>query len=65
MRNYEKQYLETSDTRSKSFLSHQPSEPAYYIVDCQISIETLYDLNSSLMPFEWTAINFNTKLTLL
>ena len=35
--NYEKKILGTSDTWSTSRLSHRPSEPAYYIVDCRIS----------------------------
>ena len=39
-RNYEKIILGTLDTWSTSHLSHRPSEPAYYIVDCRIS--TLY-----------------------
>ena len=32
----EKKTLGTSDTWSTSHLSHQPREPAYYIVDCWI-----------------------------
>ena len=32
-----KKILETSDPRSTSRLSHWPSEPTYYIVDCRIS----------------------------
>ena len=36
IRNYEKKILGTSDTWSTSHLSHRPSEPAYYIVDCRI-----------------------------
>ena len=31
-----KKILERSDTCWTSCLSHQPSEPAYYIVDCRI-----------------------------
>ena len=31
-----KKILGTSDTWLTSHLSHQPSEPAYYIVDCRI-----------------------------
>ena len=37
IRNYEKKILGTSDSWSPSRLSHRPSEPAYHIVDCQIS----------------------------
>ena len=37
-RNYEKKILGTSDTWSTSHMSHRPSEPAYYIVDCRISL---------------------------
>ena len=33
-----KKILGTSDTWSMSGLSHQLSEPAYYIVDCRISV---------------------------
>ena len=36
MRNYGKKYLEMSDAWSMSHLSHWPSEPGYYIVDCWI-----------------------------
>ena len=36
IRNYEKKILETSDAWSTSRLSHRPSKPAYYIVDCWI-----------------------------
>ena len=36
MRNYEKKM---SETWSMSRLSHRPSKPAYYIVNCRISIE--------------------------
>ena len=36
IRNYEKKILGTSDGWSTSRLSHWPSEPAYYIVDCRI-----------------------------
>ena len=36
-RNYEKKVLGTSDAWSPSRLSHQPSEPAYCIVDCWIA----------------------------
>ena len=36
IRNYEKKILGTSDAWSTSRLSHRPSEPAYYIVDCRI-----------------------------
>ena len=32
-----KKILGTSDTWSTSRLSHRPSDPAYYIVDCRIS----------------------------
>ena len=42
IRNYEKKILATSDTWSTSRLSHQPSEPAYYIVDCRIFTCLLY-----------------------
>ena len=35
-RNYEKKILGTSDAWSTSRLSHPPSKPAYYIVDCRI-----------------------------
>ena len=36
-RNYEKKIiLGTSDAWSLSDLSHRPSDPAYYIEDCQI-----------------------------
>ena len=37
IRNYEKKILGTSDAWSTSRLSHRPSKPAYYIVDCRIS----------------------------
>ena len=37
IRNYEKKILGTSDAWLTSHLSHRPSEPAYYIVDCRIS----------------------------
>ena len=37
-RNYEKKILGMSDAWSTSRLSYRPSEPAYYIVDCQIFI---------------------------
>ena len=37
IRNYEKTIFGTSDAWSTSCLSHRPSEPAYYIIDCQIS----------------------------
>ena len=37
VRNYEKKILGTSDAWSTSHLSHQPSELAYYIIDCRIS----------------------------
>ena len=45
IRNYEKKIFGTSDTWSKSRLSHQPSKPVYYIVDCQIfrPLKTLYE----------------------
>ena len=33
---YEKIILRTSDACSTSRLSHQPSKPAYYIIDCRI-----------------------------
>ena len=36
-RNYEKMILGTSDAWSTSHLSQRTSEPAYYIIDCQIS----------------------------
>ena len=36
IRNYEKKILGTSDAWSTSCLSHRPSKPAYYIVDCRI-----------------------------
>ena len=38
IRNYEKKkkILGTSDAWSVSCLSHWPSKPAYYIVDCRI-----------------------------
>ena len=36
MRNHEKKILGTSDAWSMSRLSHWPSEPGYYIVDCRI-----------------------------
>ena len=36
IRNHEKKKLGTSDAWSTSHLSHRPSEPAYYIVDCRI-----------------------------
>jgi hypothetical protein len=35
IRNYKK-ILGTSDTWLTSHLSHRPSEPVYYMVDCQI-----------------------------
>ena len=39
IRNYEKKVmLGTSDAWSTSRSSHQPSEPVYYIEDCQIFI---------------------------
>ena len=41
IRNYEKKILGTSDAWSTSRLSHRPSEPAYYIVDCRISREAI------------------------
>ena len=34
-----KSMLGTSDAWSTSYLSHQPSEPAYYIVDCRIFLD--------------------------
>ena len=37
IKNYEKIMLGTSDAWSMSRLSHQPSKPAYYILDCRIS----------------------------
>ena len=37
VRNYGKKILGKSDSWLMSHLSHQPSKPAYYIVDCQIS----------------------------
>ena len=37
IRYYEKKILGTSGAWSTSRLSHQPSEPAYYIVDSRIS----------------------------
>ena len=36
IKNYEKKILGTSDAWLTSRLSHRPSEPAYYIVDCRI-----------------------------
>ena len=36
IRYYEKKILGTSDASSMSRLSHRPSEPAFYIVDCRI-----------------------------
>ena len=36
IRNYERKILGTSDAWSTSRLSHWPSKPAYYIVDCRI-----------------------------
>ena len=39
-RNYEKIILGTSDAWSTSHSSQRPCEPAYYIVDCQISTVT-------------------------
>ena len=32
-----KKILEKSDTWSTSSLSHQPSKPAYFIINCQIT----------------------------
>ena len=41
IKNYEKEIvLGTSDTWSTSRLSHRPSAPAYYNVDCRISTLT-------------------------
>ena len=40
IRNFEKKIVRTSDTWLTSLLSHRPSKPAYYIVDCRI----LYDI---------------------
>ena len=37
IRNYEKKILGTSEAWLTSHLYHQPSKPAYYIVDCRIS----------------------------
>jgi len=38
-----KKILGTSDAWSTSCLSHRPSKPVYYIVDCQISrVEWIY-----------------------
>ena len=37
IRNYEKKNLGMSDAWWTSHLSHRPSEPVYYIVDCWIS----------------------------
>ena len=37
IRNYKKIMLGTSDAWSTTHMSHRTSEPAYYIVDCQIS----------------------------
>ena len=37
IRNFEKKILGTSDPWSMSCLSHCPSKPVYYIVDCRIS----------------------------
>ena len=39
MKNKLKELLGTSETCSMSHLSHQPSEPAYYIEDFRISNE--------------------------
>ena len=36
IRNYENKILGTLDAWSTSRLSHRPSKPAYYIVDCRI-----------------------------
>ena len=36
IRNYEKKIIGTSDTCLTTPLSHRPSQPAYYIVDCRI-----------------------------
>ena len=46
-----KKILGTSDAWLTSCLSYQPSEPAYYIVDCQILV---LDMNCF-------AYNFNLK----
>ena len=36
IKNYKKKIFGTSNAWSTSFLSHRPSKPAYYIVDCRI-----------------------------
>ena len=43
IRYYEKEILGTSDTWLTSLLSHQPSEPAYYTVDCRIYVPLCVD----------------------
>ena len=40
--------LGTSDTWTTSGLSHRPSEPAYYIVDCRILALTRLQLRTQL-----------------
>ena len=52
IKNYEKKMLETSDAWSTSGLSHWPSKPAYYIVDCRI-LDT------------FSAVVYTTALTVL
>ena len=47
IRKYEKRILKKSDAWSTSCLSHQPSKPAYYIVDWQIFCGFQYIEHSS------------------
>ena len=46
IRNYKK-ILGMSDAWSTSRLSHRPSKPAYYIVDCRISRQQQQHCNSA------------------
>ena len=58
IRNYEKSILGMSDAWLTSCLSHQPSEPAYYIVDCQIFNAFLLNCCNNSLFLQMTLPNY-------
>ena len=64
IRNYEKKNLGTSDTWLTSHLSHWPSEPAYYIVDCWFLWPDVSDFVQKLVDTVWTSNDVNCPETL-
>ena len=54
-----KKILETSAAWSTSRLSHRPSKPAYYIVDCQIFNQIYCDFSQIYYDFNQFHPAFN------